>query len=139
MTNLDLAASYLLKARKRLRVLDVLLEEDDFSDVIREAQELVELSQKGMLRRVGIDPPKWHDVGGIILQHLDRFPESLHADLRRCTVISKRLRKERELAFYGDIDFIPSEEYSREDALEGIDDARFLVELADRVIGPKSP
>ena len=110
MTNVDLATSYLEKARKRLKVLDVLLAEDDFSDVVREAQEIVELTQKGMLRRMGIDPPKWHDVGGIILEHLDRFPSGLHADLKKSAVISKRLRKERELAFYGDIDFIPTEE-----------------------------
>ncbi|MBD3243882.1 MAG: HEPN domain-containing protein [Chitinivibrionales bacterium] len=136
MTNLDLAASYLLKASKRLKILDVLLAEEDYSDVIREAQEVVELSQKGLLRRIGIDPPKWHDVGSIILEYLERFPADLHSDLRRSTVISKRLRKERELAFCGDIDFIPSEEYSRNDAIEAIDDARFLVGLATKVIGP---
>jgi len=46
MTNLDLAQSYLLKARSRLKILDVLLAEADFSDVIREAQEIVELAEK---------------------------------------------------------------------------------------------
>ena len=42
MTNLDLAQSYLVKARKRLKVLDVLMAEEDFSDVVREAREIVE-------------------------------------------------------------------------------------------------
>ena len=41
MTNVDLASSYLLKARTRLKVLDVLFAEDDFSDVIREALERI--------------------------------------------------------------------------------------------------
>jgi len=66
LTNIDLAQSYLLKASSRLKILDVLLAEADYSDVIREAQEVVELATKAMLRRAGIDPPKWHDVGSII-------------------------------------------------------------------------
>jgi len=37
--------------------------ECSFSDVVEEAQEIVELSLKGMLRFVGIEPPKFHDVG----------------------------------------------------------------------------
>jgi hypothetical protein len=34
----------------------------------------------------------------------------------------------------GDIDFIPTERYTREDAVRAIDDANFVVELAGRVI-----
>lgn len=60
MTGSDLARSYLEKAEKRVRVLEVLLEQDGFSDVVREAQELVELALKAMLRQIGTDPPKWH-------------------------------------------------------------------------------
>lgn len=56
MTNISLAVSYLIKARKRLRVLRVLLDEGDFSDVVREAQEIVELALKGMLRQIGVEP-----------------------------------------------------------------------------------
>ncbi len=40
MKNLTLAKSYLGKAQKRLKILDMLLEEDDYSDVVREAQEI---------------------------------------------------------------------------------------------------
>ena len=35
MTNISLAKSYLIKAEKRLKILDVLLKEEDYSDVIR--------------------------------------------------------------------------------------------------------
>ena len=135
MTNMDLARSYLFKARARLRILDMLMEEKDFSDVVRQGQEVVELCQKGILRRAGIDPPKWHDVGGIIVSHIGRFEQDLHNDLRISAEISKRLRKERELAFYGDIDFIPSEEYSREDAQRVVGDARFVAALAEKIVG----
>lgn len=52
MTNLSLAESYLIKARKRLKILPVLLDEQAYSDVVRESQEIVELALKGMLRQV---------------------------------------------------------------------------------------
>ena len=129
-----LAAAYLEKATKRLRVLDVLLEEESYSDVVREAQELVELALKGMLRYVGIDPPKWHDVGPIISEHQNLLPKDIQASVSRLTAISKQLRREREFAFYGDIDFIPTEEYTEQDAAKAIDDARFVIEKASLLI-----
>lgn len=41
MTNVTLAESYLLKALKRLKILEVLMTEEAYSDVVREAQEIV--------------------------------------------------------------------------------------------------
>ena len=55
--------------------------------------------------------------------------------MEELAAISKWLRRERELAFYGDIDFIPTEEYSREDALRAIEGARKTVEAAQKLIG----
>jgi HEPN domain-containing protein len=46
---------------------------------------------------------------------------------KRLKILSVLLEEERELSFYGDIDFIPTEEYSREDALQAIEDAKFIV------------
>jgi len=129
-----LAESYLEKATKRLRVLDVLLQEEAFSDVVREAQELVELAMKGMLRYVSVDPPKWHDVGPILAENRDLLPETIQGALTRLQEISKRLRREREFAFYGDIDFIPTEEYTRQDAMQAIEDARFVLDNATFLI-----
>jgi HEPN domain-containing protein len=134
MTNLDLAASYLKKATVRLEVLDLLLDRGAYSDVVREAQEAVELATKAMLRRAGIDPPKWHDVSGIILENRERFPGIASEHFSRLADVSKALRRDRELSFYGDIDFIPSEEYSRADADSAIEAARFVVEIAAGVV-----
>jgi HEPN domain-containing protein len=134
VTNLSLAQSYLLKARSRLKILQVLLDEEAFSDVVREAQEIVELSLKGMLRQVGVEPPKWHDVGSFLLQFGDRFPAVERDRLEQLAQISARLRKEREFSFYGDIDFIPTEQYSREDAHRAIAEAQMTVEAAAEII-----
>uniref|UniRef100_A0A7C4MP11 HEPN domain-containing protein n=1 Tax=Desulfatirhabdium butyrativorans TaxID=340467 RepID=A0A7C4MP11_9BACT len=134
MTNITLAQSYLIKALKRLKILTVLLDEKAYSDVVREAQEIVELSLKGMLRNVGIEPPKWHDVGKIVQQYRDRFRKDTVPHVDRLADISAWLRKEREFSFYGDIDFIPTEEYQIEDAMRAIEDARFVVSVAEREI-----
>jgi HEPN domain-containing protein len=134
MTNKTLAKSYRLKALKRLKILKVLLEEEAFSDVVREAQEIVELALKGMLRQVGVEPPKWHDVSDALLEFSERLPEEVRGDVQRLAEISKWLRKEREFSFYGDIDFIPTEEYNRNDALKAIRDAEFVCSAAVKVI-----
>jgi len=134
MTNKTLAQSYLRKASDRIDILHLLFKKSAFSDVIREAQEIVELSLKGMLRFVGIEPPKYHDVGGLLLEHRDKFTTDIARHLKKLASISKKLRKERELAFYGDIDFIPTEEYTNEDALQAIKEAEFVVEKARKLI-----
>ena len=134
MTNDDLAQSYFFKAEKRLKILDALFLEKDYSDVVREAQETVELCLKGMLRYVGIEPPKYHDVGPLIIEHQTRFKDISSKEILRLAQISKELRKERELAFYGDIDFIPTEEYTLENAKEAIEGANFVVSTARRIM-----
>lgn len=136
MTNSSLAKAYLKKALDRLDVLELLHQKEAFSDVVREAQEIVELALKGMLRSVGVEPPHFHDVGGFLLEHRDRFPEQVRSSLDRCARISKWLRKERELSFYGDIDFLPTEEYGSSDSLRAKEDARWVAQVAKEVISP---
>jgi len=136
MTNSSLAKSYLKKASSRLKTLPILKEDQAYSDVIREAQEIVELALKGMLRQIGIEPPKWHDVGILLIEHRDRFARAASRRIPRLAKASKWLRKERELSFYGDLDFIPTEEYSLADANKAIREAQFAVDTARLVIAP---
>ena len=139
MTNSSLARSYLIKVQKRLKILAVLFAEDAYSDVVREAQEIVELALKGMLRQVGVEPPKWHDVGDALIEFSERFPEHVRGRVERLAKDSGWLRKERELAFYGDIDFIPTEEYEEVDARKAIEAAEHAVRAAEDVIAPPAP
>ena len=133
MTTSALAASYLKKALLRLEMLRFAYDREGFSDVVREAQELVELALKGMLRAVGVDPPKVHEVGATLLLERKRFPSDL--DIDTLARISRELRKDRELAFYGAEDLIPTEAYDRTDAETAIRSAELVVEAARRVIG----
>lgn len=134
MTSGSLARSYLKKAQDRLEILDVLLRKGAYSDVVREAQEVVELALKAMLRSVGIEPPKVHDVGSFLKDHRSRFGPGVSDRIDRLAEISKELRKDRELSFYGDLDFIPTEEYDVDDAQKAHDGAYYVVETAGMVV-----
>jgi HEPN domain-containing protein len=110
------------------------------SDVVRESQELVELALKGMLRWAGIDPPKIHDVGDLVLQFAERFADLSGDELTALAEASKELRKEREFSFYGDIDFIPTDEYDADDAGIALGQARLAAACLGRLLGrPKMP
>jgi HEPN domain-containing protein len=133
-TQLALARSDIEKAQKRLKVLSLLLQEDGYSDVVREAQELVELALKGILFQAGIDPPKQHDIGLFFKERRDRLPLPAAREANRLAAISKRLGRERNASFYGDQDCIPAQEYNRQDAEQAMDDANFAFQLAKEVI-----
>jgi HEPN domain-containing protein len=120
MTTDELARDYFRRAQVRRRVLDLLFEAGEYADVVREAQELVELAMKGMLRWIGIDPPRWHDVGAVMQSQQERLPAAVVPSLETLVKASARLRKEREMAFYGEIDLIPGKSYDREQALAAI-------------------
>ena len=119
----ELALDYFHRARVRRTVLDVLNAAAAYADVVREAQELVELALKGMLRWAGVDPPKWHDVGEILVAQSSLMPESVRPDLPDLARISRRLRKEREQAFYGEVDLIPGQCYDAGQASAAIEEA----------------
>ncbi|MGD9897053.1 MAG: HEPN domain-containing protein [Candidatus Methylacidiphilaceae bacterium] len=138
MTAQSLAQSYLRKAEARLAFLAHLLESQDYSDVVQEAQEAVELALKAVLRQAGIEPPHVHDVSGLLRAHRESLARPIQAHLEELARISTRLRRERELSFYGDVDFIPTENYSREDASEALREAHFVVGKAREAVPPAS-
>ncbi|MBI3185911.1 MAG: HEPN domain-containing protein [Myxococcales bacterium] len=135
MTSLELGRSYLRSARRRLAILPVLRDSGGFNDVVREAQEIVELALKALLRTVGIDPPHLHDVGEVLLQHAELLPEPLRPELPGLAEASRELRRNRELAFYGAADFLPDLEYSRQDADRAMRTAEQAVKAAESVFG----
>lgn len=128
MRNRTLAADHVRRAAARLAALDALHEAGSWADVVRESQEVVELALKGLLRAAGVDPPRIHDVADVLEAERDRLPASLARHLPRLAAASRRLRRDRELAFYGAEDLTPSEFYRREDADEARSAARFVVE-----------
>ncbi len=130
----ELTKAYLEKAAVRLEALDFYRDREAYSDVVREAQSVVELTLKSLLRAVGVEVPKIHDVGRTLEGNSDLLPEPIRAELDKIRTISKRLRKERELAFYGAEDFVPTEEYHLEDADQAIQEAAFVLDVVRRVL-----
>jgi HEPN domain-containing protein len=120
VTNIRLGESYIARARGRLPFLRQMQAAGLHADVVRESQEIVELALKGLLRVVGLDPPKEHDVSKFMTRERSRLPKTVADHLGEIRRMSKRLRRERELAFYGDDGFIPSDEYDAEDSTEAI-------------------
>jgi HEPN domain-containing protein len=125
--NVGLAADHVRRAEIRLKALDVLFEHDSWADVVRESQEVVELALKGLLRAYGVEPPRIHDVSDVLLAERRRLPRDLQGDLEELASISRNLRRDRELAFYGAEDLTPSGFYSRKDAEQARDGARRTV------------
>lgn len=129
MRNLDLARDALRRAHVRLRALDVLHEGESWADVVRESQEVVELTLKALLRAHGVEAPRVHDVAPILRSERERLPEALRGHVDELATASRSLRRDRELAFYGAEDLTPGEFYTRDDADRARDSARRVVAL----------
>ncbi len=68
---------------------------------MRQSQEAVELSLKAALRLIGIDYPKWHDVGGVLEKEKARFPVWFQDKTSTLAKISAFLAAQREASMYG--------------------------------------
>lgn len=134
MRNRDLAADYVQRATVRLRALDVLFDARSWADVVRKAQEIVELALKGLLRSHGVEAPRLHDVSDVLLAERDRFPDSIRAQIPQMAAISRDLRRDRELAFDGAEDLTPGTFYSESDAVRARDGARLVANRVGPVV-----
>ena len=134
MRNRDLATDYVRRAEIRLRAIEVLFAAASWADVVRESQEVVELALKGLLRSYAVEAPRIHDVSDVLLAERARLPKKLQAEAERLAAISRDLRRDRELAFYGAEDLTPSSFYSREDADAAFAGARLVVTVAKPVV-----
>lgn len=130
-----LVEDYLKRSEKRINALVFLKEQNAYADVVREAQEVVEILLKGLIMLYGLEVPKVHDVSRYIEKNIEAFPQIVKDNLTKIKEISRTLRKERELAFYGLEDWIPSEEYSLEDAERAINWSREIKGILDKVMG----
>ncbi len=130
--NRELAADYVRRAEARIQAIEVLFRAESWADVVRESQEAVELALKGLLRACGIEAPRIHDVSEILMADRDRLPAKIRSEVERLAEVSKSLRRDRELAFYGAEDLTPSTFYRREDAAQALEGARLVV----RVVTP---
>ncbi len=134
MKSRNLASDYITRAGHRLAAVELLYERQSFADVVREAQELVELCLKGLLRTARVEVPRLHDVGPILLDARERLPASVQPHAEALAKISKQMRRDRELAFYGSEDLTPTDFYQEEDAKQALEDARWVYSICQAVV-----
>ena len=133
---MKLAESNLRQAKERVKHASEAADTGNYPYVVRQCQEAVELSLKAALRMVGIEPPKWYDVGPILRKERERFPQWFREEIDRLASISRSLRKERELAMYGDEEtgLSADELYTSIDAEKALEDARYVINLVSKLL-----
>lgn len=137
MKNKSLAEDYIIRAGNRLAALEVLMNRKSYPDVVRGAQEIVELSLKSLLRHFRIEVPRIHDVSDVLEKEASKFPGEIKPHLKKLSLISRNLRRDRELAFYGSEDLTPLEFYREEDASEAFKNAQWVHTLCRDATIPK--
>ncbi len=134
MKNKSLIKDYLTRATHRLAATELLMTRRSYPDVVRESQELVELCLKSILRANNIEVPRLHDVSDLLLQYKQNLSSDLKPHVSQLVKISRYLRRDRELAFYGSEDLTPSEFYREEDAKEALEYARWVLSVCQPLL-----
>ena len=137
MKNRSLIEDYLLRPQHRLAAVELLYERKSWADVVREAQEVVELALKALLKHFNIEIPRIHDVSQILKDNESLFSPALKKHITRLSEISRDMRRDRELSFYGSEDLTPSEFYKESDAKKAKEDATWLVQIVLATVAHK--
>jgi HEPN domain-containing protein len=84
MRSLDLVHDYISRAAIRLKAIETLYSGKGYADVVRESQEVVELTLQALLRACDIAVPRVHDVSDIIRENRSRRSPACRAAKQRC-------------------------------------------------------
>ncbi|MEM3734608.1 MAG: HEPN domain-containing protein [Nitrososphaerales archaeon] len=103
---------------------------------VRLSQECVELSLKAVLKAVGIEYPKIHDVSDVMLLVEDRFPSWFREEIGFLIESSKILVKKREISLYGGEEsfLTPEEVINARDAEDAVKRADKTYHLCERLV-----
>lgn len=136
-----MAKAYVEEAERRIRVAEVALKEKAYAYCIRQCQEAVELLLKAALRLVGIEPPKWHDVGPVLIEFSERFPEWFRERIPELAAVSRWLRREREPSMYGDeeLGLPPTKLYTEPYAVKAVESANTVYIYVKKLLEGYTP
>ena len=93
------------------------------------------MALKGILRLMGLEVPRVHDVGSFVKEHRGSLPEWFQEHVDRLAYISRGLRKDRETSIYGEeeVALPPERIFSKFDADEAMKNASFVLEVCKRL------
>lgn len=136
MTNREFGRAYIEDARVILAEAEASLEQGHFHRTVRKCQESVEMALKGLLRVAGIEYPKAHRVGRVLLESAVAQVVSAEC-LRDIARIADELADAREEAFYGSESSSAADLFTRDDAADALRKGKavevFVRELMERV------
>ncbi|MCX6580797.1 MAG: HEPN domain-containing protein [Candidatus Aminicenantes bacterium] len=120
MTNFESGENLLKDAESYCEEMQHMFEKGKWNIVIRRAQEVVELSLKGILKKMGIDYPKIHNVAPLFVSLLKEKGIEVEKEASdRILFISMLLAKDRAPAFYGERIFLKEDaERAQKGAIE---------------------
>jgi len=134
-----MAREYVRRASATLEEARHALESGDNPLTVRRSQETVELSLKALLRFLGIEYPREHDVRDVLLEAAASrpLPEWFRAEIEFMASASSDLARKRGPAFYGDEQAMlpPSSLFSEQDARKALRDAERIYQNCEKVIG----
>lgn len=128
MNTEEMASDYIFRAGRCFKEASTAYEEEDYPGCVRRSQECIELSIKGVLRRVGIEFPKVHDVSDVLLEIEVGFPDWFKERIHRIAKTMADITPKRGPAFYGFEKELKTakEVFKREDASGCLDNASFV-------------
>lgn len=131
-----IAKSYLSQAKPRVEDAEKALREGNFPYALRLSQEAVELSLKAVLKAVGIEYPKKHDVSDVLTQVTGRFPSWFQQKIPAFAEASRKLVKKREPSLYGDEESFlgPEALISEEEAQEAVSWSKQIHENCEKLL-----
>lgn len=125
MNNFEVGKKLLSEAEEYREELQHAFSKRLWNVVIRRAQEIVELSLKGLLKMMNVEYPKAHDVGEVFQTVCKKKKIAVDDKLlMEIKEISSRLAKKRAPAFYME------KTYSKTEAEEALSDGEKVIQLA---------
>jgi HEPN domain-containing protein len=103
---------------------------------VSKAEQCVDLSLRGALRLVAVEPARTHDVAAALREEAARFPQWFRTSVDGLAAISTKLAGDRGPAFYGDeaLKVGPQELFNEVDARRAVQDVEFVAELCWRLL-----
>lgn len=131
MKNIDVAKAFIKDAEIILEEAKESFKKRHFHRTVRKCQESVELALKGLLRLKGIEYPKSHKIGKVLIETLKG--ELDMGSLQKAADIADQLAIDREPSFYGSED-VPAEElFDEEDARDSMENANFVINYINEI------
>lgn len=136
MKMIKIALAYLRQAKARLEDAKDAVKEENNPYAVRLSQECVELCLKAVLKAVGIEYPKVHDVSDVLMDVKARFPTWFQKEMDYMCESSKRLVKKREPSLYGGEEAFlsPNEVINKVDAKDAVKRANNTFQLCQKLI-----